>query len=261
MGKTMQTDSAGHSAAKNHIGKLALGALGVVFGDIGTSPLYAVQECFAHGLTPEPANVLGVISLIFWGLTIVVSIKYALLVMRADNHGEGGVFSLLALALRFARRTQEISEPNSERKEHAYVWRLMLVGMCGAALFFGDSMVTPAISVLSAVEGLNVVTPALQNFIVPIAIVILVTLFVLQRFGSQKIGNSFGPIMVGWFTCLTILGLRAIAHEPQILQALNPIHAVILIIQHGWFSLAILGPPCWPSPAAKRCTPIWGISA
>lgn len=236
--------SAQHPLSSHHkpIGKLALGALGVVFGDIGTSPLYAVQECFAHGLTPEPANVLGVVSLILWGLTIVVSIKYALLVMRADNHGEGGVFSLLALALRSVRRESEKEhQPNIVEKEHATVWRIMLIGMFGAALFFGDSMVTPAISVLSAVEGLNVATPQLHDFIMPIAIIILVTLFVLQRFGSQKIGNSFGPIMVGWFSCLAVLGIRSVLKEPQILQALNPIYAVGMIVHHGWFSFAILG--------------------
>lgn len=231
-----------HDHHQANIHKLALGALGVVFGDIGTSPLYAVQECFAHGLTAEPANILGVVSLIFWGLTIVVSIKYALLVMRADNHGEGGVFSLLALALRATRReSEQETHSNESPKEHAFVWRIMLIGMFGAALFFGDSMVTPAISVLSAVEGLNVVTPALHDFIMPIAITILVTLFVLQKFGSQKIGNSFGPIMVGWFSCLAILGLRAILKQPQILQALNPVYAISLIVHHGWFSFAILG--------------------
>ncbi len=231
------------SHEQRHIGKLALGALGVVFGDIGTSPLYAVQECFAHGLTPEPANILGVISLIFWGLTIVVSIKYALIVMRADNHGEGGVFSLLALAIRAVRRTQEQAEDQAaaEKKDHALIWRIMLIGMFGAALFFGDSMVTPAISVLSAVEGLNVIDSDLASFVMPIAIAILIALFVMQRFGSQKIGNSFGPIMVGWFSCLAILGVRSIVHQPQIMQALNPVYAITLIFHHGWFSFAILG--------------------
>lgn len=233
----------GHSTEhKQSIGKLALGALGVVFGDIGTSPLYAVQECFAHGLTPEPQNVMGVVSLIFWGLTIVVSIKYALLVMRADNHGEGGVFSLLALSLRAARRKleKEGADP-ATINNHPYIWRIMLIGMFGAALFFGDSMVTPAISVLSAVEGLNVLEPAFNSLVMPIAIGILVTLFILQRFGSQKIGNSFGPIMVGWFLCLAILGLRSMVQHPEIVGALNPVHALSMIIRHGWFSFAILG--------------------
>lgn len=236
----MSTSAHGHK--HQSLGPLALGALGVVFGDIGTSPLYAVQECFAHGLTPEPANVMGVVSLIFWGLTIVVSIKYSLLVMRADNHGEGGVFSLLALALRSLRREYEQDRPSGAgKKEHAIVWRIMLIGMCGAALFFGDSMVTPAISVLSAVEGLNVITPELQNFVMPIAIGILVILFILQKFGTQRIGNSFGPIMVGWFVCLGTLGIRSIIEHPDILHALNPAYALGMIAHHGWFSFVILG--------------------
>jgi KUP system potassium uptake protein len=239
------TAPANSSHGDKRIGKLALGALGIVFGDIGTSPLYAVQECFAHGLTPEPANVLGVISLIFWGLTAVVSIKYALIVMRADNHGEGGVFSLLALALRAVRRGAQSEHDKdlgeSEREGRASVWHIMLIGMLGAALFFGDSMVTPAISVLSAVEGLNVLTPALHEFVLPISLLILVALFVLQRFGSGKIGDSFGPIMVGWFCALALLGLRAIVEAPAILAALNPWHALQLLYAHGWFSFVILG--------------------
>ncbi|MFI4896061.1 MAG: potassium transporter Kup [Steroidobacterales bacterium] len=230
---------------KKNTGYLALGALGIVFGDIGTSPIYAVQACFSHGLRPEPANVLGVISLILWGLTVVVSLKYALLVMRADNHGEGGVFSLLALALRAARRTAEPDighvQPASDAASRGIVWPLMLIGMFGAALFFGDSMITPAISVLSAVEGLNVVSPRLHELVLPIAITILVTLFILQRFGSQRIGNSFGPIMVGWFVCLGILGLSSIRAAPVILRALNPLYAVHLVAAHGWSSFAILG--------------------
>jgi len=232
-------------AEKNTTRYLALGALGIVFGDIGTSPIYAVQACFSYGLAPEPANVLGVISLIVWGLTIVVSLKYALLVMRADNHGEGGVFSLLALTLRAARRAREHephAAPASARgPERTVVWPLMLIGMFGAAMFFGDSMITPAISVLSAVEGLNVVNPRLHGMVIPVALSILVTLFVLQRFGSQKIGNSFGPIMVGWFVCLGALGAHAIRAAPQILQALDPRFAMALLVHHGAASFAILG--------------------
>jgi KUP system potassium uptake protein len=233
------------SEQAKHTGSLALGALGIVFGDIGTSPIYAVQACFAHGLRPEPANVLGVISLILWGLTGVVSLKYALLVMRADNNGEGGVFSLLALTLRAARRSQA-HEAAEERQPPAAaaggaVRPIMLIGMFGAALFFGDSMITPAISVLSAVEGLNVVSPRLHELVLPVAIAILVTLFILQRFGSQRIGNSFGPIMVGWFLCLAALGLHSIGAAPGILQALNPRYALQLIAHHGWGAFAILG--------------------
>lgn len=225
-------------------GKLALGAIGVVFGDIGTSPLYAVQECFAHGLAANVPNVMGVISLIFWGLTVVVSIKYALIVMRADNQGEGGVFSLLALALRTARRTDEEKKDGATTRDAATqrtVLLIMLAGMFGAALFFGDSVITPAISVLSAVEGLNVITPRLHDFVLPVTLCILIVLFVLQRFGSQKIGNSFGPIMVGWFGALAFIGLYHIAQKPEILGALNPMHAVTMIATHGWLSLTILG--------------------
>jgi len=228
---------------KQNIKTLALAALGVVFGDIGTSPLYAIQECFAHGLTPEPANIVGVVSLIFWSLTIVVSLKYALIVMRADNHGEGGVFSLLARVLRVERRdadknnTSSSSSTKSQRRTN----RLILIGMFGAALFFGDSIVTPAISVLSAVEGVDVLSPSLHSFIIPIATGILLTLFFLQRFGSQKIGNSFGPIMVGWFLCLAALGISPIARHPEILMALNPVNAFRLIAGHGVMSFTILG--------------------
>ncbi len=237
------TDSSSQSGGR--VGKLALGALGVVFGDIGTSPLYAVQECFAHGLAVESANILGVVSLIFWGLTVVVSVKYALLVMRAENHGEGGVFSLLALALRAARRSAATAKGKSlqanQGESVAVLWPLLLIGTFGAALFFGDSMITPAISVLSAVEGLNVARPELRDFVLPTAIVILIALFLLQRFGSSQIGNSFGPIMVGWFCCLALLGLRSILRAPGILEAFNPTHAIILVRSHGWFSFAILG--------------------
>ena len=233
------------SVGSRRTGSLALGAIGIVFGDIGTSPIYAVQECFAHGLAPDPANVLGVISLILWGLTIVVSVKYAQVVMRAENNGEGGVFSLLALTLRAARRarSQGPAGPSAEAPAQAprMLWPIMLTGMFGAALFFGDSMITPAISVLSAVEGLDVVSPRLHGLVLPAAITILVTLFVMQRYGSQRIGNSFGPIMVGWFICLSVLGIRQIRLAPQILQALNPLHAVRLLLLHGWGAFAILG--------------------
>ena len=232
------------SQAKKISAKLAVGAIGVVFGDIGTSPLYAVQECFAHGLRADPENIIGVISLILWGLTIVVSVKYALIIMRADNQGEGGVFSLLALALRTARRAGEDKakdgSPQSAGSVHL-ARAIMVAGMFGAALFFGDSMITPAISVLSAVEGLNVITPRLADFVMPIAITILVALFVLQRFGSQKIGNSFGPIMVGWFLCLALSGFYHIVQAPGILTALNPAHALHMLATHGALSLAILG--------------------
>src|SRR5450631_2666610 len=241
----MRTPPTDPREPQKNTGYLALGALGIVFGAIGTSPIYAVRACFSRGLRPEPANVLGVISLILWGLTVVVSLKYALLVMRADNHGEGGVFSLLAVTLRAARRTAE-KEPGRAQStgdgaSRGIVWPLMPIGMFGAALFFGDSMITPAISVLSAVEGLDVVSPRLHDLVMPIAITILATLFVLQRFGSQRIGNSFGPIMVGWFVCLGILGLSSIRAAPIILRALNPLYAMRLIADHGWSSFAILG--------------------
>src|SRR5215208_3566677 len=190
---------------------LCLGALGVVFGDIGTSPLYALREAF-HGhasIAPIPANVLGVLSLILWALIIVISVKYLLFVMRADNRGEGGIIALVALINRRA----------GSRRGY-YI--LVLAGLFGAALLYGDGTITPAISVLSAVEGLKLATPAFDPYVVPITVVILIGLFLVQKRGTADIGKMFGPIILLWFVILGTLGLMQIVDEPGVLAAVNP---------------------------------------
>jgi KUP system potassium uptake protein len=201
-----------------------VGALGVVFGDIGTSPLYALQAVFSidHGaVTTTTADVYGVLSLVFWSITIVVSVKYVLLVLRADDHGEGGVLALAALARR--------SLANTTASLGAIV---IAVGVFGAALFYGDSVITPAISVLSAVSGVNVAAPALSHAIVPTAAVILAVLFGVQRWGTGRIGALFGPVMLVWFLVLAATGLRQVAAHPSILGALSPSYGVRFIATH-----------------------------
>ena len=210
---------------------LTLAALGVVYGDIGTSPLYAVKETFnpAHGIALDAENVLGGLSSIFWALMIVVSFKYVILIMRADNKGEGGIMALLALA-------------SSAVKAHPE-WRatIMLLGVFGAALFYGDAVLTPAISVLSAVEGLEIGTSAFKPYVVPISVGVLVGLFALQRRGTSMVGALFGPITVLWFLAIAALGLAAIANNPAVLRALDPTHALRFVTQHGLASFIVLG--------------------
>ena len=210
---------------------LSLAALGVVYGDIGTSPLYAIRECFhgAHAIAPLPANILGVLSLIFWSLVIVISIKYLVFVLRADNHGEGGILSLTALATPIRP---------SGRTEHAF---LIFIGIFGAALLYGDGIITPAISVLGAMEGLNVATPIFSPYVVPITIVLLVALFLFQRRGTAKVGRIFGPITLMWFTALAALGIAQILRYPAVLAAVNPLHAVDFFVRNGWHGFLILG--------------------
>lgn len=212
---------------------LALGALGVVYGDIGTSPLYALRECF-HGkesLAVTHDNVLGVLSLIFWALVIVISIKYLALVMRADNEGEGGILALLALAF-----------PERRTRSKTRLWIIMAgVGLFGSALLYGDGMITPAISVLSAVEGLRVATPLFNPYVIPITIAILIGLFSLQRHGTGKVGNIFGPVTLVWFLSLAVLGVRGILHEPRVLNALNPTYAAQFFMHNGWIGFVVLG--------------------
>src|SRR5262249_39671445 len=212
---------------------LSLTALGIVYGDIGTSPLYALQQCFTskeHTIPPTTANVYGVLSLIVWLLTLVVAVKYIVFIMRADNRGEGGILALLALLLQQERRSM------SRR-------RIVLValGLFGAALLYGDGMITPVISVLSAVEGLNVVTPAFQSMIVPVSVVVLFVLFAVQRFGTGRVGTAFGPIMCVWFLTIGALGLWEVAKEPRILAALNPLHGVSFFIENGRVGFLTLG--------------------
>src|SRR6476660_324152 len=190
---------------------LTLAALGVVFGDIGTSPLYTVKECFSEftGLQPVHEDVLGILSLITWALIIIVTVKYVLVVMRADNRGEGGVLALMALVSRRA----EISP----RRRNLYLF----LGMAGAALFYGDCLLTPAVSVLGAIEGLNVVSPAFEPLVVPIALGVIIALFAVQRVGTAGVGRWFGPITGVWFIVIFALGLVEIAKAPSILLALS----------------------------------------
>jgi KUP system potassium uptake protein len=209
---------------------LALGALGVVFGDIGTSPLYTMKEVFGSDRLPlTEANVLGILSLIFWSLMLVVSLKYVTVMMRADNKGEGGILSLLSLL--------HAQVPLGSRLRRV----LMAVGFLGAALFFGDTLITPAISVLSAVEGLEMGAPALHPLVVPLALGILIGLFVIQQHGTATIGRLFGPVMLVWFGTLALLGTLSIVQNPQILAALFPVHAWRFFVDHGTAGFFILG--------------------
>ncbi|KRE88702.1 potassium transport protein Kup [Frateuria sp. Soil773] len=215
---------------KRRIAALALGAIGVVFGDIGTSPLYTMKETLGtHGMTPTPAAVLGVLSLIFWSLVIVVSLKYVTFVMRADNKGEGGIMALMALAQR--------SMGGSARAR----WVLAVFGIFGAALFYGDGVITPAISVLGAVEGLQIAAPSLDRYVVVIALVILACMFALQRHGTHIVGKAFAPVMTVWFLVLAVLGVHQIVQHPQVLKALNPWYAIEFFVSHGKTSFIALG--------------------
>src|SRR5437879_4157231 len=210
-----------------------LGALGVVYGDIGTSPLYALKEAAkaaAHGGPLAPAAILGVVSLILWALILIISLKYALLILRADNRGEGGIVALLALL--------------SARNARPGTWRakLLIVGLVGAALLYGDGAITPAISVLSAVEGLKVDAPSLSPLVVPLTVVILIGLFAIQSRGAGFIGNIFGPVMLGWFLVIGVLGVHGIAKSPGVLVAVSPLYAFeFLIHQDFHISFAIIG--------------------
>jgi KUP system potassium uptake protein len=210
---------------------LSLAALGVVFGDIGTSPLYAMRECLhgAHGVAPIRANVFGVLSLIFWSLTFVVSVKYLAYVLRADNRGEGGILALMALAS---------AGTHQERWRHRTV---IMLGLFGAALLYGDGMITPAISVLGAVEGLNIAAPALEHYVVPITIVILVVLFAFQRHGTAGIGAVFGPITLLWFLALAALGVANMIQHPDVLLALNPVYGFEFLIRERMTGFLVLG--------------------
>ena len=212
------------------LASLTLGALGVVYGDIGTSPLYALKEVFHGGhiaLTPD--NILGVLSLLFWTLTIVVSVKYVLLILRADNNGEGGLIAMLALA------TNAVNDKPALRR------KLMLLGLFGTAIFFGDAVITPAMTVLGAVEGIDVYAPAYDGLILPLTFVVLTGLFAVQRLGTGGIGKAFGPVMLLWFISLALLGLPQIIANPHILLAMNPLYAVEFCLQHRWAAFLALG--------------------
>jgi KUP system potassium uptake protein len=209
---------------------LAVAALGVVYGDIGTSPLYALKEVFA-GAHPVPItapNIMGILSMVFWSLVIVVSIKYVMFIMRADNRGEGGIIALMALALR------KVEHPRARVA-------IMLAGIAGAALFYGDGVITPAISVLSAIEGLEVATPAFKPYVIPLTIIVLVILFAFQRKGTAGIGALFGPIMGVWFATLALLGVQNILHAPDVIQSLNPVYGLTFLLSNPWLGFLSLG--------------------
>src|ERR671913_171353 len=227
------TDSASHAASHGggHLAGLSLAALGVVYGDIGTSPIYAMRESLhgAHGVAPTATNVLGLLSLIFWALIIVISIKYLAFVMRADNCGEGGMIALTALV------TPTSAKARRRRR------LLVLVGLFGASLLYGDSMITPAISVLSAVEGLSVVTPVFTPYVIPITVAILIGLFAVQRHGTARIGSIFGPVMLLWFATLGLLGAVQLVQHPAVLAAVNPAHGARFFAENGWQGFVVLG--------------------
>ena len=213
------------------IAALALGALGVVFGDIGTSPLYALKECFSpeHGIAPTPENVMGLLALITWSMAWVIAFKYLSVMMRADNNGEGGILALLSLALRGLHH-----EPRRR-------WFVIMLGIFGASMFYGDSMITPAISVLSAVEGLEVAVPGLAHWVIPVTLGILTALFLIQRHGTAKVGSLFGPVTALWFVSIGAIGTWRIAQNPAILAAANPAHAVAFLAANPLAGFLVLG--------------------
>jgi KUP system potassium uptake protein len=230
MGKTLQTAGMPSVRAARQPALLALAALGVVYGDIGTSTLYGLKQAVEAGGTPTPESVLGIVSVILWSLLLVVGLKYAILILRADNHGEGGIVALLALL--------------DVRRAPSGSWRasLLVVGLIGAALLYGDGVITPAISVLSAVEGLRIDAPGLAPIVVPITVAILVGLFLVQHKGTDFIGNIFGPVMLVWFVAIGLLGLTGIMRAPGILAAINPYHAVFYLVHVGpGIAFAVLG--------------------
>jgi KUP system potassium uptake protein len=229
----MSTHAPGASPAEHHapsgnLGLLALGALGVVFGDIGTSPLYTLQVGIAPqpGQQPEVADVLGVCSLIVWALTLVVTVKYLTFVMRADNQGEGGILALLALV---------------PHKKYARIGAVAVMVVAGAALLYGDGIITPAISVLSALEGVELAAPGFKAAVVPLTCVVLLGLFAIQSKGTGGLGKVFGPVMIVWFSTIAALGAWHIAQNPHVLVALNPRHGALYFVHHGLRGLPILG--------------------
>jgi KUP system potassium uptake protein len=222
-----------HAAAPRgrYLALMSLGALGIVYGDIGTSPLYAMRECFSgtHPISPTPANVLGVLSLIFWALIVVISVKYLVFVLKADNGGEGGILALMSLVRPRADGAKGIN------------WLIAVVGIFGAALLYGDGIITPAISVLSAVEGLSVAAPVFHHLVVPVTIAILLALFFFQRRGTGRVGAVFGPVTFLWFLTIAFLGVRHIADDPRVFRAIDPLHAVDFFVRNRWHGFVTLG--------------------
>lgn len=229
MSNTQGRSKTPFTSARLHV--ITLGALGVVFGDIGTSPLYALKESFSpdHGIPFSSNAVMGIISMLFWAIMIVVTLKYIYLVMRADNNGEGGVLALMALALRTAKNGSPWAK-----------W-LMMLGVFGACMFYGDVVITPAISVLSAVEGLGIAAPQLSHYIIPLTVAIIIVLFLIQRHGTSIVGKLFGPVMLVWFISLGLLGIYNILKAPEILAAVNPYYAFHFMVQHAQLAFVVLG--------------------
>lgn len=228
---TPDTHTAQGGHARIGLGGLVVGAIGVVFGDIGTSPLYTLKEAFSphYGLVANHDTVLGILSLVFWSLMLVVTLKYVTIIMRADNEGEGGIMALMALAQR--------TLPKNSRAAYA----VGILGIFGASLFFGDGVITPAISVLSAIEGLEVIAPQLHDWIVPLTVSVLLAVFMAQRFGTAKVGKVFGPVTILWFATLAALGVMNTLHEPEVLKAFNPVWAARFFADHGAHGVFILG--------------------
>src|ERR1041385_2174201 len=223
------TDAPSEAPVTTGFWALTLGSIGVVFGDIGTSPLYAFREAVSGAAGHEPVTriiVLGVLSLILWALFIVVTAKYVLLLLRADNNGEGGTLSLMALGQRALGRRS---------------WPLLALGVIGASMFIGDSMITPAISVLSAVEGLKLAAPALEHYVVPLTLLILVVLFSVQSSGTARVATAFGPVMIVWFSALAVMGMIHISDDPSVLAAINPWYGIRFLLTHGTIGLVTLG--------------------
>jgi KUP system potassium uptake protein len=233
---------------KSSLAALTLGAIGVVYGDIGTSVLYAMKEVFGSGHVPfTPQNVYGILSIFFWTLTVIVSIKYVLLVLRADNHGEGGLIAMLALA-------------STSVKEHPRLRRTLLaLGIFGTCLFYGDGVITPAISVLSAVEGLEVISPEFKKYVVPLTLVIVFFLFLVQKRGTTGIGKFFGPITLVWFGTIAVLGVAHIADNPAILLAISPHYALGFILAIRGLPSSSWVPLFCASQAQRLCTQTWAI--
>ncbi|WP_404613592.1 potassium transporter Kup [Rhodanobacter hydrolyticus] len=227
MNPTVSGDAAG---TKRRLATLALGAMGVVYGDIGTSPLYTLQTTLSHdGMHPTSESIYGVLSLIFWAQILVVSLKYVVFIMRADNKGEGGIMALMALAQRCVREQPKLR------------WVLVILGIFGAALFYGDGVITPAITTLGAVEGVKVIAPGLGKWVVPITVVVLIFLFLLQKHGTERVGRMFGPVMMVWFVVIALLGVNMIVRHPQVLYAVYPGYAVKFFLSHGLKAFIALG--------------------
>src|SRR5207253_986141 len=221
------------AAKPRSLAPLALGALGVVYGDIGTSPLYALRQCLTGDASgaANPQAVLGLLSLVFWSLTVIICVKYLTVMMRADNRGEGGILALLALVVPHGGAVTDSGRRRA----------LVVLGLFGAALLYGDGIITPAISVLSAVEGLRVVTPAFNNVVVYISAAVLFGLFTLQSFGTARVGVLFGPVMAVWFTVIAMLGIGGVIHQPTVLASLNPWYGVRFFVANGHVAFLALG--------------------